>query len=548
MTSIIYKPQTAHNKGPVILTATEPRSPPTMTLADGTVITAVRGDKKGSTYFNEGSFQWIFPNQVLGQKGATLSIDGQTQKLEDTNSSYRGNSLGTLTPSTKGAVGDTTTGNSTSNAFTNVGQYGVAPNFIGDQFPNAVYAQNAGKDYKFTDPIAFGKQFATSQNAQLAQNFQNSKGFALGSLDTELQGLQNYVPKSAALKQGVTAQDNAFNQAQRTAQINSVLGPTSDALNTQLSDAQTYASGQAPNSVVDSAMNLGTRSAAADVASSSGFGVGSSAARKLSDLQSAQTRIGLSQYGNSLIQSNTQQQEALRLAPTEYTNAGSQINVAPSISGSQLQQSNFGVINQANLIDPSNAFSSQTQQNQYLTNLEQASNNANASTANEFALSYFSYLNSYANSVASAGQTNANTTLQLNQQQQAQAIADKFRNKTQRTNDFKSGLGAIGSIAGVYMASGSDIRLKKDIVDYTAGADDIAKLNIIRFTYKQDSVAADGNKPHIGVIAQELQKIFPSAVGMHSTGYLQIDPSEVVFALVSAVQKLTARVMELEKA
>lgn len=447
---VIYKPST--NKGPVLLVQNELQTPPTITLADGTVVTAVKAGSKGAKgVYNggEGALQWVFPTQVLGQKNATLTIDGQSQKLDNTNMSYRGGSIGALGPSTKGAVGDTTTGSGSTNAYQNVGEYGVAPEFIGDKFPNPVFAENAAAKYRYIDPIKFGQDFVPSQTKQLAQNFANSKGFALDVLDTEFAGINNYVSKSSALKRSEIGIDNTFNQAQRTAQVNAAVPDVVKDLNSVAADARAYASGEVPNAVANNALALGTRSAAADVASSSGFGVNSSAARKVSDLMSAEDRIKLSQYGEGLLSQNAAQRTELNLAPTAYSTVGTDISTNPGVSAGQSQVNLYNTQNQATLLSPESAFQSGIQQQQYVTSATQQSNQFNTSIANDFALSYFNYLNSYANSVASAGQTNANTTLQINQQQRAEEIAQKFRDRQQNRQATKDTLGAIGSVAGL---------------------------------------------------------------------------------------------------
>ena len=54
----------------------------------------------------------------------------------------------------------------------------------------------------------------------------------------------------------------------------------------------------------------------------------------------------------------------------------------------------------------------------------------------------------------------------------------------------------------------SDISLKKDIVQATSKLDDLMKVNIVNFKFINDVT----NTKQIGVIAQELEKIFPSMI------------------------------------
>lgn len=442
----VYKPET--RKGPIFL-APEPGSgPPQIRLADGRVITAVRADRAGGVFQGHEGYQYVFPRDVLNQEGATLIFNGKEQKLGNTNMSYRGGSLGSLQESGKGALGDTSgdLGASTGFGATGVGEFGVAPKFIGDQFPDPALIKNL--KYNFIDPVKFAETYNPFLRSELAKNFAQSKDFALSAIDTELQALTSYLPKSAALKRDVTAQDNIFNQAQRTQQVMGAIPDVVGDLNSVAADARAYARGEVPNDVVDNALELGTRSAAADVAATSGFGVRSSASRKLSDLMSAKDRIGLSQYGEDLLSKNAAQRADLLLAPTEYSNAGQQISVTPSVSGSQLQTSLAGEANAQTLVSSTNAFGQTIQQSQFMTDLQNNIQQFNANNLNNFALSYFNYLNSYVNSVAGAAQTNINTNFGIQQQEDARDLAANEQHQTQGNNQIAGIIGAVGTVIG----------------------------------------------------------------------------------------------------
>ena len=83
----------------------------------------------------------------------------------------------------------------------------------------------------------------------------------------------------------------------------------------------------------------------------------------------------------------------------------------------------------------------------------------------------------------------------------------------------------------------------KDISDVsTAGLKEINALKIKKYTYK-----ADKNKtPHVGVIAQELQKVFPNSVTEGPDGYLRIKQEEMFFAMVNAIKELDKQDKELK--
>ena len=96
----------------------------------------------------------------------------------------------------------------------------------------------------------------------------------------------------------------------------------------------------------------------------------------------------------------------------------------------------------------------------------------------------------------------------------------------------------------------SDIRLKNVTGDSTAGLKEINALEVKNFTYKEDKEKT----PHVGVIAQQLQKIFPNSVSKDDKGYLRIKTEEIFYAMVNSIkelckqiQDLTARVTGLDK-
>ena len=97
----------------------------------------------------------------------------------------------------------------------------------------------------------------------------------------------------------------------------------------------------------------------------------------------------------------------------------------------------------------------------------------------------------------------------------------------------------------------SDERLKRDIseVDDTAMMNFVNGLNVVNYNYTDDPEDANSR---IGLIAQAVQSVDPEIakyfVSEDSDGMLSLKPADLVFPLIIAVQKLTARVNELEAA
>lgn len=87
----------------------------------------------------------------------------------------------------------------------------------------------------------------------------------------------------------------------------------------------------------------------------------------------------------------------------------------------------------------------------------------------------------------------------------------------------------------------SDIRLKNVSGKFTGGLDEIRKLMVYNYTYKSD----EEKNPHVGVIAQDLKRIFPTAVRKDENGYYQIRWDEMLYAAINAIKTLNTRVEEL---
>ena len=89
----------------------------------------------------------------------------------------------------------------------------------------------------------------------------------------------------------------------------------------------------------------------------------------------------------------------------------------------------------------------------------------------------------------------------------------------------------------------SDRRLKYVGKENTSGLDKIRQLKVFNYTYKKDSTKT----PHVGVIAQDLQKVFPNAVKKGADGFLTIRMEDMFYALVNAVKELDAKITALQK-
>ena len=87
----------------------------------------------------------------------------------------------------------------------------------------------------------------------------------------------------------------------------------------------------------------------------------------------------------------------------------------------------------------------------------------------------------------------------------------------------------------------SDRRMKDIIGENLDAMDKINRIKVYDFTFKKD----DLKTPHVGVIAQELQKVFPNAVTKDENGYLQIRHEDMVFTMINALKELDAKIKQI---
>ena len=89
----------------------------------------------------------------------------------------------------------------------------------------------------------------------------------------------------------------------------------------------------------------------------------------------------------------------------------------------------------------------------------------------------------------------------------------------------------------------SDRRLKYMGKESTSGLDKIKQLKVFNYTFKKDKTKT----PHVGVIAQDLQKVFPDAVKKGTDGFLSIRFEDMFYAMINAIKELDLKYQAQEK-
>ena len=116
--------------------------------------------------------------------------------------------------------------------------------------------------------------------------------------------------------------------------------------------------------------------------------------------------------------------------------------------------------------------------------------------------------------------------------------------------------GAYNEANSTTWSTTSDRRIKKNIVDNNTGLDKLNQIQIRNFEYRTVEEITDFENPksavvenegiQLGVIAQEVEAVLPELVKTESTGVKAVDPSNLTWYLVNAVQELSAKVEELQ--
>jgi hypothetical protein len=107
--------------------------------------------------------------------------------------------------------------------------------------------------------------------------------------------------------------------------------------------------------------------------------------------------------------------------------------------------------------------------------------------------------------------------------------------------------GAAAKPGGGSWSTWSDERLKDIYGTYAKGLNEITELRPVNFSYRKGNpVNLPDDRIYTGLVAQEVQKVFPEAVTEGGDGYLQLDIHPVNIALINAVKELNDEINSLE--
>lgn len=141
------------------------------------------------------------------------------------------------------------------------------------------------------------------------------------------------------------------------------------------------------------------------------------------------------------------------------------------------------------------------------------------------------------------------------------ANMDFYTNNALRARIYQNGRFRIWSANAYKPGSGtwavfSDKRLKKDIKGYEKGLNELLEVNPVSYYYIDSLYENAGNEEHVGVIAQDLEKIVPTMVSNFEMmdkesnpkgEYLSVNPNEFTYMLINAVKEQQTIIEELQK-
>ena len=94
----------------------------------------------------------------------------------------------------------------------------------------------------------------------------------------------------------------------------------------------------------------------------------------------------------------------------------------------------------------------------------------------------------------------------------------------------------------------SDGRLKNVNGSFASGLDQVMQLRPIRYRYKPgNGMGIRDREEHIGVVAQEIQRVIPEAVTENGRGYLLVNNDPVIWSMVNAIKEQQREIEQQQK-
>ena len=121
-----------------------------------------------------------------------------------------------------------------------------------------------------------------------------------------------------------------------------------------------------------------------------------------------------------------------------------------------------------------------------------------------------------------------------------------------RVRRIDSELSVVGALARnadmhTHTHGWSDARLKQDIYPIANPLSNVLQVHGIRFSWHQDSEREFPQGPQIGILAQELEAVFPELVARDENGFMSVDYARLTPILLEAIREQQAQIAELQQ-
>jgi hypothetical protein len=122
-------------------------------------------------------------------------------------------------------------------------------------------------------------------------------------------------------------------------------------------------------------------------------------------------------------------------------------------------------------------------------------------------------------------------------------VRDSAFNSTIQIDGNSGNINASGTISGSSVVQTSDKRYKKEISTLDNSLENTLKLRGVSYYWKQENKS---KKRQIGVIAQEIEEVYPEFVHTNDEGYKSVNYAQMTAVLIEAIKELNAKIVKLE--
>ena len=108
--------------------------------------------------------------------------------------------------------------------------------------------------------------------------------------------------------------------------------------------------------------------------------------------------------------------------------------------------------------------------------------------------------------------------------------------------------GTADKVGGGSWDTFSDGRLKNVFGGFHSGLKQVLQLNPVRYQYKEENpLGIHDSAEHIGLVAQEVEKVIPEAVSANNKGYLLVNNDPIIWSMLNAIKEQQRQIRAQQK-